>query len=383
MDALELIDIIGRGETSTVQFKRLVESGDKMAQELCAFANTQGGTLLVGVEDDGTVVGLDNEAVRATNTLLANVSQDVREPLYPTSEVVPVEGRNVLVVSIAESQGKPHFDLQGAIWVKSLGDKRRVTSREELRRLFQDTHIFFADEQPIDRTSMADLNRDVFAPFLEKHRHLPMPGEGELVQLLENLNVLRDGRMTLAGLLFFGGNPQRYRADLVTKAVAFAGDTETGSSYVDSEDFGGTLPQQFAQSLAFVQRNLHKVQNAQSFNSSGEWEVPRDVFEELLVNALVHRNYFITACPKLFIFNNRIEISSPGTLPNSMTVEQAKLGSSISRNPILQTFASGMMPYRGIGTGIRRAYERYPDIELINDTMANMFRAVIHRPAPR
>lgn len=92
---------------------------------------------------------------------------------------------------------------------------------------------------------------------------------------------------------------------------------------------------------------------------------------------LVHRNYFIAAPQKLFIFADRLELISPGTLPNSLTVAQVKAGNSIPRNPILHGLASKLMPYRGIGTGIRRSLTLYPHIELYNDVEKNRFRVVV------
>lgn len=381
MDAIELLELVGLGETSTVQFKRTVESPDQLAAEMCAFANTAGGRLLIGVENDGTISGLDPLSLRKINSLVADVaSNNVREPLYPLAQVIQVEGKHVLVVSIAESESKPHFDRQGAIWVKTMSDKRRVTSREELRRLFQDAHFLYADEQPVHRTGLADLDRPLLEEFLRNQYSLALPDGGELLTLLDNLNIARAGSLTLAGLLFFGRAPQQFRPELVVKAVAFRGNTVTDAQYEDSEDFAGILPRQLAQVLGFLQRNLRKIQNGKSFNTEGDWEVPREVFEELVVNLLVHRNYFITASPKVLVFANRIELHSPGTLPNALTVEQIKLGSSISRNPVLVNLASKLLPYRGIGTGVRRALKSHPGIEFVNDLETNSFRAVIARP---
>lgn len=382
MEALELIDIVALGETSTVQFKRILEDTNDLAKELCAFANSQGGMVLFGVEDDGTISGLAPEKVRELTSKIANVAtQVIREPIYPTSEVIFVNQTRVLVVRVPESEAKPHFDRNGAIWVKALADKRRVTSREELRRIFQDAHVFYADEQPISRTSMADLDEEVFADFHDKYfRGAPAASGIELDRLLENHNVAADGRLTLAGLLFFGKNPQKFRPELITKAVSWkTGDANDNIGFYDKEDFGGTLPNQLEGTLGFLRRNLAKVQSDGGINSVGQQEVPHQVFEELLVNMLVHRNYFLTAPQTVFIFPDRIEISSPGHLPNKLTVDQIKAGNSIPRNPILQSLASKLLPYLGIGTGIPRAFEKYPNIKLVNDVDANRFTAVIKR----
>lgn len=381
MEALELLDIISLGETSTVQFKRTLDSTDKLAAELCAFANSEGGMVLFGVENDGSISGLEPSEVRELNSRIASVaSEKIREPLFPSSEVVKIEGKNVLLVSVPESESKPHFDGSGAIWVKNMAEKRRVTSREELRRIFQDAHVFYADEQPVRRTSLADLDRIAFRDFYEKEYGQLEQETTPLVRILANMNVARKENLTLAGLLFFGKHPERFRPELMTKAVAFPGTDSADSKYLDSEDLSGTLPQQLSKSKSFVLRNLRREQGDQPFNTEGIPEIPPEALEELLVNMLVHRNYFVATPQKIFLFQDRIELHSPGTLPNALTVEQVKAGNSIPRNPILHALASKLMPYRGIGTGIRRALKLYSDIELFNEEQENLFRVIIQRP---
>ncbi len=129
-----------------------------------------------------------------------------------------------------------------------------------------------------------------------------------------------------------------------------------GKEYRDSESpFEGNLSELYEKTMNFILRNLRKVQVEDSFNSLGELEIPKEVLEELLVNALIHRDYFIKSGIKVFIFDNRIEIISPGKLPNTLTVEKIKLGTSIARNPILYSNARYVLPFRGIGSGIPRA----------------------------
>lgn len=135
--------------------------------------------------------------------------------------------------------------------------------------------------------------------------------------------------------------------------------------------------------LAFVLRNLHKVQAGRGVNSPGVPEIPPVVFEELLVNALVHRDYLISAPIRLFVFDDRIEIISPGTLPNNLTVENIRVGNSNLRNPILASFvAKGVLPYRGLGSGVPRALEAWPDIDFRDDRDGGLFVATVRRKAP-
>jgi ATP-dependent DNA helicase RecG len=132
--------------------------------------------------------------------------------------------------------------------------------------------------------------------------------------------------------------------------------------------------------MAFVLRNLHKIQAGQGVNALGVTEIPPVVFEELLVNALVHRDYFVSAPIRLFIFDNRIEIISPGHLPNSLTVEKMKTGNSNIRNPIMVSHvAKGILPYRGIASGIPRVLEEWSHIEFKDDHEGCLFTATILR----
>lgn len=121
------------------------------------------------------------------------------------------------------------------------------------------------------------------------------------------------------------------------------------------------------------------MQVEESFNSIGELEIPREALEESVMNALIHRDSLIRSTIKVFIFDNRIEIISPGKLPNSLTVDKIKSGTSISRNPILFSNARYLLPYIEIGSGIPRALGSYPKIDLMNDLDKELFTVIIHR----
>jgi ATP-dependent DNA helicase RecG len=167
------------------------------------------------------------------------------------------------------------------------------------------------------------------------------------------------------------------------KAIRFPGNAIHVTDFLDSEDFTGPIRKVFDGAMAFVQRNLRKVQAGRGVNAPGVPEIPRVVFEELLVNALVHRDYMVSAPIRLLIFDNRIEIISPGHLPNNLTVEKIRAGNSNIRNPILVSHvAKGILPYRGFASGILRALEAWPRIEFADDHEGCLFKATILRPSP-
>jgi len=379
----ELFAIIALGEDSTRQFKADVRNADSLASDMAAFANTEGGVMLLGVTDHGSVIGLSREDVRRINQLISNAaSQLVRSPLAVKTENVAVgSGRVVIVLTVPKGMDKPYFDKNGVIWLKSGADKRRVNSKEELRRIFQITAQFHADELPtkagieaLDKLRFRDFLKDVYS------RNFPADA-GKLKQLLLNMNlVTENGMMNLAGLLLFGEHPERFAPQFVVKAIRYPGNKIHATDYLDTEDFAGPLRKIFDDALAFVMRNLHKVQAGRGVNAPGVPEIPETVFEELLVNALVHRDYLVSAPIRLFIFDNRIEIISPGYLPNNLTVEKILAGNSIIRNPILVSYvAKGLLPYHGLGSGIKRALDAWPRIDFTDDRDGCLFTATVHR----
>ncbi len=353
-----------------------------LAAELVAFSNSGGGTLYIGVNDDGSIAGLDAAEVRRLNQLLSNAaSQHLRPPIHPLTENVHSHAGLVMVVSVPDGLARPYLDHQGRIWVKQGADKRHVTAREELQRMFQRAGLVYADVVPVADTTSADLDEAAFRRYLEQRYGASPPDPTQpLDVLLHNLG-LGDGReLNLSGLMIFGRNPQRWRPAFSIKAVAFYGTSIADSHYQDSQDISGPLSVQYAEALAFIKRNLHRVQGNQGFNSLGELEVPEVVLQELLVNALVHRDYFTSASIRILVFRDCIEIISPGHLPDSLSVDDVRQGKTNRRNPTLTEHAFKLLPYRGLGSGIPRALAEWPQIELIDDVRGNQFTALVWRP---
>ncbi|MBS1224432.1 MAG: transcriptional regulator, partial [Proteobacteria bacterium] len=199
-------------------------------------------------------------------------------------------------------------------------------------------------------------------------------------RLLRNMGLARDGALTLAGLLLFAKKPERFRPAFMIKAVALPGRELHETRYLDSEDIFDRLAGQYQRGLAFVKRNLHYVQGDQGINSLGILEIPEIVLQELLVNALIHRDYFISAPIRVLVFADRVEISNPSHLPNHLNVEQIRYGLSNMRNPLLASHATHLLPYRGLGSGIPRAFKAWPSIELVDDRAGNQFKTIIRQP---
>ncbi len=389
MEAIELIELLSRGEDSHTQFKQAqdIRNATSLAAEMVAFANAEGGRILIGVDDLGSIVGITQDDIRRLNNLVSNVaSENVRPPINPITENLSTEQGLVMVVTIREGLSKPYADNRGVFWMKSGANKRPVTSREEIQRMMQRAGLVHADEVPVEGTTLDSLDDDHFNGFFQKQydRSVKQALEDSgltMARLLNNLGLAKDETLNLAGLLLFGRNPQRHRPAFVVKAVSFVGNDPAGVKYRDSEDIGGCLRDMHTHTMSFITRNLRRLQGDKDFNTEGVLEIPAVAIEELVVNMLLHRDYFISAPWRIMIFDDRIELISPGALPNNLTIENIRNGVSVIRNPLIASFATKELPYRGIGTGILRALALVPGLKLETDYDRNLFMARMARKA--
>jgi ATP-dependent DNA helicase RecG len=382
MDQDFIKTLISKGETSSVQFKLNVSNEHSIAQEIVAFSNTKGGTILIGVDDKSwEIAGLtDNDLRRLTNLLVNAANEHIKPPVFIETETEIVDDKKIIIVSIPEGNDKPYKDKDGVIFLKNGANKRKVVNNEEILRLLSQGKNLSADELPVNQVSITDIDKEKFDEYFIREFKIEYEKLGlSYENALKAKRVIKDGKITLAGFLFFGKNPQRIKPALCIKCVAFYGNSLGGSEYRDSRDITGTIPLLYDEGMAFFKRNLLHTQQGQNFNTQGILEISEIAIQELLENALIHRDYIKNAPIRLLIFDNRIEIISPGSLPNSLTVEEVKYGNPVVRNNLMVSFAMYTLPYRGLGSGLKRAFEQQPNIELYNDTEGEQFKVIIPR----
>ena len=381
METVELLEILSRGEDSKHQFKRNVTNVDSLAGEMVAFSNGAGGTMFIGVNDDGSISGLTNKDIPRLNQLISNTaSQHIEPAINPLTENIKTDSGLIMLVSIPAGINKPYMNKNGTIWMKNGADKRRATAREEIQRLFQQSNLLHADVLPVPDVTLTDLDLDYFRDFFQRRFGRDLDDEElSLLTVLENMNLLKDGSLTIAGVLLFSKYPGFKLPAFIVKAGAFDSFDLNTTNYNDSRDIAGKLSDVFQQTVYFIVSNLRHVQGDQGINSVGIPEIPRESIEELVSNALIHRDYFISAPVRVFIFRDRVEIISPGHLPNNLTVENIKAGNSNARNPTLASFANHVLPYRGYGSGIIRALAKYPGIDFFDDREGNLFKVTLKR----
>lgn len=385
MPIQELIDRINNGEDSFTQFKSQAIPARELAKECVAFLNAEGGDIIFGVEDrSAQILGLEFEEAEQLSQLIGNcANENVKPPFHPLVRKVTLEGKRLLVMSIPKGTNKPYATSSGDFYIRSSSDKKKI-AQDELRRLFAESKRLFADEEPIYGSSIKDLDVSLFLRFLERDNpniYLDVQNEQlALPQVLHNLGLLKDEVLTLAGNLIFGSYPQRFNKSFYIDCCYFDGNHLSTSGYKSRHTLDGNFPALFRDSLNFLKVSLSTIQTGKDFNSPVKLEIDERILTELMVNALVHRDYFIASSIKVFIFNDRVEIISPGKLTNSLSVEKIKSGISIHRNPILNSICKSLLPYSGYGSGIKRVLHINPEVGFVNDRDTEQFICIIPRP---
>ncbi len=387
MNALELLDIISTGETSKVQFKEELPHRDSVAQEIVAMSNSLGGVILIGVKDvTGEITGLTSKQVEEYDRVVSQVADNLKPPVYIATEVIKIEPEgascNVLIVHLQEGINKPYKTAKGEIYLKQGSNKRLLTDNGEIMRLFQHSGNLLADEMEVYGTYIDDIDERRFSDYFKKEFQKSYKDRGlTFEQALRAKRVLRNNQLTLAGLLFFGKDPQAVKPAFTIKAVSYFGNDIEGNDYRNKPtDLKGTIPELFEQAINYLKSSLYHLQAGQNFNSIGILEISEIALIELIQNALVHRDYFKNSPIRLIIFDNRVEIISPGKLPNSLTVEDIKFGNPVIRNNQLVSFSTHTLPFSGLGSGVKRALAEQPNIELVNDVEGEQFKVIIPRP---
>ncbi len=407
MKEIDIIQQIKSGEVSKVQFKeRLLDNYD-IGCELVAFSNARGGTLVVGVKDKtGSINPLSYLEVQETTNTLGNIaSENVVPAILVDVETISVDGGSLVLAHIKEGVNKPYHDNRGIVWVKNGADKRKVFDNVELAEMMTDCGSFSPDEAGVRDATIKDLDENTIKTFLSNKFEKVLVRKGLVgdalreasldtvcsaiasghdgEKLLRNLRFIRyDGKITMAAMLLFGKYTQRWLPVMTAKCICFVGNNLGGTQFrdkVNDADIEGNLLHQFETIMDFFTRNLRHIQVGDEFNSQGVLEIPYISLVEFTVNALVHRSLNATAPIRIFIFDDRVEIHSPGTLPNGLTVDDIVVGTSMPRNMFLFTNAIHLLPYTGAGSGMLRALSEDMNVSFINNDRTNEFVITINR----
>jgi ATP-dependent DNA helicase RecG len=384
MTKTELLEIIANGENSGVEFKRDTIRNYDLAKELVAFANFAGGRVLLGVEDDRTISGVTRDDLETW--VMTTCRDKIRPELIPYFEVLrEVEpGRDVAVVQVDRGWNVHHrwHDNHRVYYIR-VGTECREASQDELERLFQRRGGFRVETRPVSGSSLADFDRRRLRDYFARIRQQPIPeqvDEAGWRTLLINTELMSDEGTTMpatvAGLLLFGVNPNRFLPQAGIDAAAYPGREKDYAAkerralrgaltplFSPAErDGGGTVSHTLMenglmeQAVEFVRAHTHvEAQLADGARREERWDYPEEAVREALVNAVVHRDYLLSGTDiELSIYADRLEIVSPGRPPNDITPQRMRTGCRAARNQLLKDVMRDYRYLEHMGMGIPR-----------------------------
>ena len=356
MDVPELVRRVEQGENLHTEFKAWPVQADDLAASLVAFANTDGGQLMLGVTDDGQMRGVDDFDL-VTQRMDQVAYQNCEPPLTIVQEVVRTpDGETIVVVNVPRGDLRPYRTNRGDYFIRTSSGCQRA-SRQELLRLFQAAESLYYDETLILRASLEDVDRYAFQYFGEQ---AALREDSLLYEtLLKNLGLVyeREGVLhpTVACLLFFGRDPQRFLPYAYITAARIPGDSPEAPPS-DVKHVEGRLPDVLEGAARFLYIHLPIPHRIEGFAPESQPELPEAALREFLVNALVHRDYTIAAPVRLFILDSQVEVRTPGALPNTVTVEAIRLGAAhVLRNPKIYALFNRLGLVTDTGRGVYRA----------------------------
>lgn len=376
MTKAELLERIKNGENSGVEFKAGPIDNRALAKELVAFANLAGGYVLLGVEDDGAVAGISRKNLEEW---VMNTCRDkIRPELIPYFQLIrDVEpGKDVAVVYVDRGWGVHHLwhNNHRSYYIR-VGSQSREASPEELERLFQQRGIFRLETRAVSGTTLTDLDRRRLRDYFVRIRQQQVPPDEDKEgwkKLLVNTEIMThqnssiETAASVAGLLLFGKNPKRFLPQTGIDAVAYPGSEKDYTSIERAYMQGAMTPLLgtdgivesglVEQAIHFVHRNT----KVEAYLENGvrrreRRDYPDEAVREAVVNALVHRDYLLSGTNiELSIYSDRLEIVSPGRLPNDITPERMKTGCRSARNQLLKDVMRDYGYLEHMGMGIPR-----------------------------
>ena len=374
-----LLELIRNGENSGVEFKREDIRREQLAKEVVALANLQGGHILIGVADDGIVTGVTRPDLE-TWVMDTVFGRYVHPMLLPYYEEIPLDtGIKVAVLSFPQGVSKPYVvrhNNREEVYIR-VGSVSRLATREQQARLYALGGLLHTEAMPVPGATPSALDRSRLENYLRDVLHDPdVPeSEPEWIQRLTALGflaVLPDHRptCTIAGLTLFGASPRRYLRQAGLRVMVFDGQDKDYRAILDrtidapmvGRWMPGGAPQPTLVDEGLIEKFIALIGPFISSESdtiddglrrSRHWDYPLPVIREALINALAHRDWTRAVDIEVSVYADRMEIVSPGALPNSMTVEKMLAGQRVPRNPLIVEVLRDYTYVDARGMGVR------------------------------
>lgn len=326
--------IIGRDESENIEWKPSLSQINEIVETVSALSNKKGGRIVIGVSRSGKILGVKigkDTIERLTNKIVGNTDPKV----YPRISIEKVEGKKIILIEVKESADK--LILAFGRPFKRVGKSTLRISKNEYERIVLDKKRVYFDEQICEDATLKDINEEKVKWFLRKakeERNFDVRAEIPVKEALERLKLLKNKKLTNAAVLLFGKDPQKFFLQARIRCARFRGTAAV--NFIDMKLVDENIIDQVDKAEKFVLSHIKKAAKVVMFKREEVWEYPLDALREAIVNAVCHRDYFISGNIKIAIFDDRVEISNPGQLPEPLTPSMLKKKhDSILRNPLI------------------------------------------------
>jgi len=331
----DLLTLIYKGENESLEFKESLRLKEEIGQAVSAFSNANGGSILIGVSDEGTIIGID--IGRNTLEELVNYIKRNTDPaIFPSVKILDVEGKKIIVIEVKDSAEKPVFFKNHAY--KRVSKTTQMVSSSEMRKLAKESgERVYWDERICEEAKVEDIDEEKIRWLLRRARYerrLEISPDISVREALERLNLIKNNKLTSAAILLFGKEPQKFFLQTKLRCARYKGTTPI--TFIDLKIVEGNIIDQVEEAENFVLSHIKKAAKIVGFERQEVWEYPINALREAIVNAICHRDYVYSSAITIGVFDDRVEITNPGMLPEPLTPEDLKkTHKSIPRNPLV------------------------------------------------
>ena len=357
-----IADLITQEECKTLEFKQDASSPKPILKSLVAFANTAGGRLIIGVDDEKRPVGVENP-LDEEERLCSLIADSISPRLVPNIEMVTVNGKTVLIIEVFLSGSRPHWlnaeGPENGVYVR-LGSTNRQADRELIAELRRSVDGIAFDEMPMSDLSVDDLDLDAAQQMFGDARTL---NEQSLLTL--KLLTRDQGRLvpTKGAVLLFGKQRTFHFPDAWIQCGRFFGTRKM--DIFDHIEIDESLPKAVDEVMLFLKKHAFRGADLSEVRRKDVWSIPLGILREVIMNAMVHADYSQRGAPIRIVFlDDRIEVESPGILLSGLTIEDMKQGTSRIRNYVIARVFRELRLIEQWGTGVRRIFEEAKELAL-------------------
>lgn len=360
-------------ESNTLEFKQTIPKNDQIIKTIIGFCNQEGGRLILGISDDGSIIGLPEEdALKLLDTLHRAIFEACAPPVIPKIYLQNIDDKILCVIDVSEGMNKPYYrfseGLDKGVYIR-IGNTTMRATTDMIEELKWQSRGLSYDSMPVYQATLDDLDLEKVHAFLKtRKQQAPVILSNDILKYYKIITEEHAREYpTVSGILMFAKNVEHWFPEAMIICSHFMG--TSGRDAISSIDCHGTLFEQFNKAYNFIITNLNKSFVIEDVKRMEKLELPEIAIREILLNAIIHRNYHIRAPIKIAIYDNRVEIFSPGSFPTPF--ENILLGLTDIRNMAICKIFREAQYIEKLGSGFITVFQKYKEWDLAEPNIIN------------